>query len=133
MSEIKVEGNISAGGDVVLGDNNKNVARLWVDCSSDELREDFYFRKKLLRDSTFGKWKRMAIGWLVVGCSAGFVAIYFYVAGNSNLSGLIMGGAGMLLALASVKVVDTPTQFEVRQMNSLAEIKMLLKERGERI
>lgn len=109
MSEIKVEGNISAGGDVVLGDNNKNVARLWVDCSSDELREDFYFRKKLLRDSTFGKWKRMAIGWLVVGCSAGFVAIYFYVAGNSNLSGLIMGGAGMLLALASVKVVDTPT------------------------
>jgi hypothetical protein len=49
MSDISVGGNISAGGDVVLGDNNKSGSKLWVDCSSDELREDFCYRKKLLK------------------------------------------------------------------------------------
>ena len=133
MSDISVGGNISAGGDVVLGDNNKNGSKLWVDSSSDELREDFYYRKKLLSSERVSKWKRIAIAGLVVGAIAAVAAVYFYLVGQANLSSLIMGGAGIFMAFATMKVTETPTDFEQRQMASLNEIRTLLRERGERV
>jgi hypothetical protein len=60
-------------------------------------------------------------------------AVYFYLIGQSNLSSLIMGGAGIFMAFATMKVTETPTDFEQRQMASLNEIRTLLRERGEKV
>jgi len=133
MSDISVGGGISAGGDVVLGDNNKNGSKLLVDCSSDELRKDFAYREELLRDERTIKWKRIAVAWLVVGTIAALAAIYFHMVGKDNLSSLVMGGAGIFMAFATMKVIENPTDFEQRQMFALQEIRTLLKERRERI
>lgn len=130
---IQAGGSINAGGDIIVGSNNTNVSKLWVDCSNDELREDFYYRKKLLREETTSKWKRIALVWLAVGAIAAVAAIYFYATGNTNLSGLVMGGAGIFMAFATIRVTEQPNTFEQRQISSLNEIKTLLKERGERI
>lgn len=133
MNSIQAGGSVNAGRDIILGNNNTSGSKLWVDCSSDELREDFHRRKKLLRDESLSKWKRIAIVWLAVGIIAAVAAVYFYLVGQSNLSGLIMGGAGVFMAFATMKVTETPSEFEQRQMNSLKEIKTLLKERGQRV
>lgn len=133
MNSIQAGGSINAGGDIIVGNNNTSGSKLWVDCSNDELREDFHHRKKLLRDERLSKWKRIAIVWLAVGTIAAVAAVYFYLVGQSNLSGLIMGGAGIFMAFATMKVTETPTDFEQRQMASLNEIRTLLRERGEKV
>lgn len=131
MSNINFDGNISAAGDIIIGDNNKNNSKLWINCSSEELREDFHYRKKLLNHERVGKWKIIAIAWIVVGLAAVMAAVYFYFTNQPNLSSLIMGISGIFMAFATIKIMERPTDFEQRQILALNEIKILLKERGE--
>ena len=133
MNNLQVGGNINAGGNIIVGNDNSTHSKLWINCSNDELREDFKYRKKLLRDETLGKWKRFANFWLIIGVAVGIISIYFYFSGNANLSGLLMGGAGILCALSGFKFAEKPNEFELRQMEAINEIKMLLKERGEKV
>jgi hypothetical protein len=72
----------------------------------------------------------MAIAWLGIGCVLGIAAIWFYYQGNPNLSSLVLGLGGFGTAFASIKVLEKPTEFEVRQLTVLNEIRHILRERG---
>ncbi len=76
------------------------------------------------------QWKSIAIMWIVVGVILSIVALWFYFKGDPNLSSMILGFGGLAVAFASIKVFEQPSVFEARQLATLQEIKLILRERG---
>ena len=52
--------------------------------------------------------------------------------GKMDTFSLVTGASGFMLSLSSLNVYTQPTEFEQRQLTALAEIEMLLRERGFR-
>jgi len=123
-------GNMNAGRDINIIDNSNN-SKLLIDCTNSELHIEREHRTNLLRQERKAKWKRLATLWMVFAVVGSAVALYFYfIKGNTNLSSIILGLAGIAASVASVKLFEAPTQFEARQIAALNEISMILRERG---
>ena len=129
MRDFNVGNNLDVKGDLHINDNS-NQSKLLIDCSNDELLDERNHRKDLLSSERKSKWKRMAIVWLGAGCILGIIAIWFYFQDKPNLSSLVLGIGGLLVAFASVKIFEHPTEFEARQVHALNEIRLILRERG---
>lgn len=131
MRDIKAGNDINVGGDFVLNDNSENY-KLLMHCSSEELLAEEPLRLQRLAEERKAKFNRFLM-FVAVAASLIFVAgVWAWFQGEMNLFSLSVGGAGFMVGLASLKIYERPTAFEQRQLNALAEIYMLLRERGHR-
>ncbi|GLQ98330.1 hypothetical protein [Dyella mobilis] len=129
MRDFHAGGDINVGGDVYIHDQSIEH-KLLIHCANDELHAERTHRKMLLRNERFGKVKRLALLWLVVTLLLCAGALWLYWHGQTNFSALLLGGGGITCGLVSVKTFEQPTEFEMRQIAALNEIKHILRERG---
>lgn len=57
---------------------------------------------------------------------------WYWFKGAIDTASLVVGIAGVLVAVATLQAADKPTGFEQRQLATLLEIRTLLRERGAR-
>lgn len=57
---------------------------------------------------------------------------WYFITGKMELINSLIGGAGVVVGLMNLANADKPTEFEVRQLNTLKEINTLLREKGVR-
>lgn len=129
MRDFKAGRDINVEGDVHINDNSTQP-KLLVICTNEELLEERNHRKVLLSQERKAKWKRLALAWLVVAIGLGVVSIWLYFNGKKDLSSLLLGLGGIVLGIASIKVLEKPNIFEQRQLAALNEIRLILRERG---
>lgn len=129
MRDFSAGGDINIGGDIHIIDNSAQP-KLLVQCSNDELVEERRHRGMLLKQEAKAKWKRLTTAWVGAGVVLCAVSLYLYLTGDTNLAGFVLGGGGIMVGMASVKVLERPNEFEARQMAALNEIRMILRERG---
>lgn len=68
----------------------------------------------------------MAIGLLLLAAAGG----WYYFIDRPGMGAPLLALAGLVVPLASIRLFDTPTEFEQRQLAALKEITYLLRERG---
>ncbi|UEP52067.1 hypothetical protein LMA00_21825 [Burkholderia ambifaria] len=130
MRDFKVDGGISAGGNVTIIDTQEQPKFL-VTCTTPELWNERKHRRTLLSRERWRKLKIVSVFGLVAGICAAVSALYFYSIGNTNLANVIIGLGGLALMAITAKAIDEPTEFERRQLAALAEIRHILRERGD--
>lgn len=130
MHNLQAGGSIHAGGDIIVGDNNKNQTRFLVDCSNEELREVRQHRQKVLSNERWRIFKHITLIWAIVsGCIAiAYIWLYFFE-GKKELANGFGVLAPIVLAFATLKIREQPSEFELRQQAVLNEIDMILRER----
>mgnify|MGYP001260778373 CR=1 FL=1 len=120
-------------GDVNINDNSNNSEyKLLINCSNEELVREEAHRQNLLSDE---RSRRLGITWKFLGLSALLLlaaAGWFYIKGAVDTASLIIGGAGVLVGIATLQRADKPAAFEQRQLATISEIRTLLRERGFR-
>ena len=128
MRDFK-SGNI--GGDVYIEDNSFEYKPLGQ-LSDDELIKEEKNRNSLLENERVDKHKNflrtMAFAVILIIIAAS----WFFYKGDMNSMTFLLGAAGVIVALVSIRNMDEPSEFEVRQVQALNEIHMLLRERGVR-
>lgn len=124
-------GNIH--GDVTINDNsNVSEYKLLVHCSNEELLHEEKHRRKLLRKErsrrrgVFFKFLCLAIFLFLIA------AAWFYFKGELDDVTVFIGGAGVMVGIATLQGVDKKTQFEKRQIDAINEIHNILRDRGVR-
>ncbi len=119
-------------GDVNIIDSSKNENKLLVNCSNDELLLEEEHRKNILR----GERKRKSkVTLKFFGFCAVLLLIaagWYFINGKMDIVSTLTGGAGIALGVANLSQADKTTEFEMRQINALNEIHMILRERGVR-
>lgn len=129
MRDFKAGGDINVEGDVNIIDNSTQP-KLLAACTNSELLHERKHRKSLLVQERKEKWKRLALAWIGVAMMLGIASLWLYFDGKKDLANLVLGLGGVAAALASVKVLEKPNDFEQRQIDALYEIRTILKERG---
>ena len=120
-------------GDVNIIDNsNSSRFKLLIHCDNEELLQEEQHRWNLLKQE---RNKRFHGVLRVFAFCAGLLLIaagWYFISGEMELTNSLIGGAGAIVGLINLANADKPTEFEVRQLNTLKEINTLLRERGER-
>lgn len=131
MRDINSGRDINVGGDFVVNDNSQQH-KLLIHCSSEELLAEESLRRQRLSEERKSKLNRF-LTFIGVAASLLFIAgVWGWFQGKMDFFSLAVGGAGFMVGVASLKFYERPTVFEQRQLNALAEINMLLRERGAR-
>lgn len=129
MRDFTAGRDINVDGNVQIIDNS-NQPKFLTACTIEELVHERAHRKQLLRRERKAKWKRLALAWVGIVIMLGSASLWFYFDGKKELSSLVLGLGGLAVGLASVKVLEKPNDFEQRQIETLYEIRMILRERG---
>ena len=120
-------------GDVNIVDNsNNNQFKLLIHCDNHELLMEEVHREELVKQERRKRFTHSLK--LLVFCAVllSIAATWYFFQGQMNVVSGLTGGAGVLIGLAGFAKGDTPTAFELRQLNTLKEIHTLLRERGVR-
>lgn len=128
MRDFKAGGDIKIGGNVHIYDSSDRPKFL-DQCTNDELYEERIHRSRLLSKERKAKWRRLAIAWAVISLVLSAISLYEYIFGDKTLAGYIIGGGGIAMGLATLKVLDKPNEFEGHQMKALNDIRRILRER----
>jgi hypothetical protein len=132
--------DVNAGRDIkffgnnkfVINDNSQHYKQL-IQCTNEELLDQETRRRQLLSEERKEKRYRILLASIAVLALCIFVAgVLCWFLGDINSFALFTGAAGFMVSLASLKIYHLPNDFEKRQLSELAEIKMLLQERGVR-
>lgn len=120
-------------GDVNIIDNsNNNQFKLLVHCDNEELLQEEVHRWGLVKQERnnrfYGVLRVFAFCAVLLLIAAG----WYFIMGKMELINSLIGGAGVVVGLINLAQADKPTEFEVRQLNTLKEINTLLRERGVR-
>jgi hypothetical protein len=99
-------------------------------CTNQELLAERIHRRKLLDQENRKKLKSISILWTFAIVFTCIAALYFYFKGDSSTSSLVLGIGGISTVFYSIKFFEKPTEFEMRQLTALKEIKLILRERG---
>ena len=130
MNYIQAGGNIQAGGDIIVGDNNQNRSRFFIDCSNEELYVEREHRQKKLANERKRIFNRIALVWVSAAVALAIAYLWLYFIENKkDIANVCATLAPLLLAFATIKLRETPTEFELRQQLALKEIDMILRER----
>lgn len=120
-------------GDVNIIDNsNNNQFKLLIHCDNEELLHEEVHRWGLVKQE---RNKRLTgVLWIFAFCAVLLLiaAGWYFITGKMELINSLIGGAGVVVGLINLANADKPTEFEVRQLNTLKEINTLLRERGVR-
>jgi len=131
VRDFKAGGDINVNGDVLIVDQSQEP-KLLFQCSNEELLEEETHRQSLLRREQSDRSAK-SLKFIAVAASLIFgAAVWYWVHGKMDAFSLLSAGAGIVLALATVRLGDEPTPFEIRQIAALEEIHMLLRERNAR-
>jgi len=118
-------------GDVVINDNSTEH-KLLIHCSIEELVHEEKHRNEILGKERKRKntvvYKFLGLSALLLLLAAG----WFYIEGQMNLVSFLLGGAGVLMGYGTLQQAEKSTDFEQRQIATLNEIHMILRERGSR-
>ena len=119
------------GGDVNIYDHSSDH-KLLIHCTNDELLEEEPHRQQLLRSERSRK-NGFTLKFLAL-CGTLFLiaAGWYYLQGQMNTVTLVLGVSSVLMTAATLQTTDKVTVFELRQINALREIEMILRERGVR-
>ena len=129
MRDFKAGRDINVDGDVLIVDRSQEP-KLLAQCSNQELLDEETHRKSLLsRERTDRSTKSLKFFAVAALLFLG-AALWYWVHGKMDAFSLLSGGASIILALATVRFGDEPTSFETRQLDALAEIHTLLRERN---
>lgn len=126
MRDIKTGDNY---GNITINDTTNHYKPL-AHCSNEELISERVHRQKLLKDEQNRKLDIFKTALAISGVCAIVVAVWYFLAGESNIAMFIIGLVGAFPTIGAIQVLDKPTAFEKRQQLALEEIKMLLRERG---
>lgn len=124
-------GDINGDVNIIDGSGN-NQYKLLIHCDNDELFHEEEHRWGLVKQE---RNKRFCGTLRVFAFCAVLVlvaAIWYWVTGKMELINTLIGFAGVGIGLANLAQADKPTEFEMRQLNTLKEIHTLLRERGIR-
>lgn len=120
-------------GDVNIIDNSNNSQfKLLIHCDNEELLHEEVHRWGLVKQE---RNKRLTgVLWVFAFCAVLLLiaAGWYFITGKMELINSLIGGAGVVVGLINLANADKPTEFEVRQLNTLKEINTLLRERGVR-
>lgn len=131
MRDINAGRDINVKGDFVVNDSSQQY-KLLIHCSNEELLAEEPYRRQHLADERKAKTNRF-LRFIAIAASFIFIAgIWFWFKGNMDFFSFAIGAAGFLVGLAGLKIYERPTEFELRQIAALAEINLLLRERGVR-
>jgi hypothetical protein len=131
MRDFKAGRDINVGGDVHINDQS-NQPKLLALCTNEELFDEEQHRRKLLSDEKIGKLKGGFLLVLFAWAACGIYALWNHWQGNSNLGSFYALMATMFWTSFNIYIYQKPNEFEQRQMNTLKEITMLLRERDAR-
>ncbi|MBJ8876132.1 hypothetical protein I5412_14240 [Citrobacter koseri] len=120
-------------GDVNIIDNsNNNQFKLLIHCDNEELLQEEAHRWNLVKKER--NQRLTGVLWVFAFCAVLLLiaAGWYFIMGKMELINSLIGGAGVVVGLMNLANADKPTEFEVRQLNTLKEINTLLRERGVR-
>lgn len=120
-------------GDVNIIDNsNNNQFKLLIHCDNQELLQEEAHRWDLVKKER--NQRLTGVLWVFAFCAVLLLiaAGWYFITGKMELINSLIGGAGVVVGLMNLANADKPTEFEVRQLNTLKEINTLLRERGGR-
>ena len=116
------------GGNIIINEPPK----LLVQCSNEELFVEEKHRKNLLRQERARKFSitiKFLFGVLLL---CGIASIWCYIKGLNQLMGLVSILVPILIAGVTLQTMSNPTEFEQRQLATLNEISMILRDRSVR-
>jgi hypothetical protein len=132
MRDIRAGNDINVAGDLIVHDYSQEGSLL-VNCTSEFLSKiEEPHRKVLLKGEQKGKVNTFVTTLAVAASFIFGAAVWYWLSGKMDAFALVAGVAGFLVALASLRIYEQPTEFELRQVEALKEIKMILRERGVR-
>jgi len=131
MDDFKAGRDIKVDGDVNINNGSNDEYKLLLECTNDELHEERVHRTGVLKDEIKRKRKHILSLLKVALIVIVIIAAWYQLVGEIDLVMMIVAGMGVFLPIASaIKLSDRQTVFEIRQINALNEIAMLLRERG---
>ena len=119
------------GGNVIINDSSSEYKPL-VQCSIEELLHEEMHRRSLL-DKERSRKNRLFL-WCIVAAILFLVAAYIWYQfkGEHSLGSSVIGVIGVLIGFTTFSGSDYKSEFEKRQIATLNEINMILRERGAR-
>lgn len=131
MRDFNAGRDINVGGDLVIRDQSQQPGKLLRECSNDELLIERRRRERLLQEEMQRKWKKI-FNW---GLAAIISACIFYaiksIGGKVDLVVYLLNLAGIVIPVSvTIRIADSQTEFQLRQLAALKEISFLLRERG---
>lgn len=131
MRDVNAGRDINVDGDFVVNDNSQQY-KLLIQCTTEELLAEEPHRLQRLKEERKAKLNRF-LGFIAFAATLVFVAaVWYWFQGKMDQFSLVSGVAAFMVALASLNIFERPTMFEQRRLAALAEINMLLRERGVR-
>ena len=124
MRDFNVGGDIRGGRDVNI---HINQPISFNQCTNEQLDIERRNRKQRLSREKKRKIKWCSFIWLGAGVIFGGIALWFYMSGNTTLSGLIISLVSLGLALYSIEyVVVDQNELQQRLVREIQEINLLL-------
>ena len=131
MRDVNAGRDINVDGDFVVHDNSQQH-KLLIHCTMEELFSEEPIRRQNLKEERRIKLNRF-LSFIAFVAFIGFSAgVWYWFQGKVDMFSLLTGGAAFMLGLISFTNFERPTVFEQRQLLALAEINILLRERGAR-
>jgi hypothetical protein len=129
MRDFNVGGNIRGGRDVNINIQS-NQPNSFDQCTKDYLYAERHNRKQRLAREKKRKIKWCSFICLGVGVIFGSLGVWYYMSGNTTLSGLILGLVSIGLTLFSIEYVVVDRN-ELQQLldREIQEINLLLTAR----
>lgn len=131
MEDFRAGRDINVGGNVTITNEANHQPKLLSLCTNEELRAERTHRQKLLLQE---RYRKNSVGLTLLGVAVAVgVALYLYneFIGSAGLANLVIGALGVAFPVVlALKGWEQQTQFEARQLATLNEIAMLLRERG---
>ena len=129
MHDFTVGGDIRAGGDVRI-DIRSNQPNSLDQCTKEDLYAKRQHRKQRLAREKKRKIKWCSFICLGIGVIFGSLGVWYYMSGNTTLSGLILGLVSIGLTLFSIEYVVVDRN-ELQQLldREIREINVLLSAR----
>ncbi|NAX26911.1 hypothetical protein CAG64_15820 [Vibrio sp. V38_P2S17PM301] len=118
-------------GDVHINDQSTKY-KLLIQCNIEELLQEERQRRDNLRRER--KRKNSLLVKLFCACIAvlSLAALWYFAEGQMNAVTLLLGFASIMIGFTTIIKAEQPTEFERRQLDTLHEIHMILRDRGVR-
>jgi len=130
MRDIRTEGNLIVNGDFTVNDNSQTNYIPFEQCTVEQLQQALKHHERLASKERT-RINRIAFKFLGIALFVGaFLAIWYFIAGQVQNAMFLIGlvGIGAPVALA-IKTGERRSTFEQRQLNTIAHINTLLRER----
>lgn len=129
MRDLKVEGDLTIGGNFIEGGYYENSPRLLVQCSNEQLLNERPFRKENVRLEQKKKVARLKPLYFLSTLLFTSAAVLAWWNGKADLMTLMLGLPSIIISMGALKATLEPNAFQRQELRAVAEINLILRQR----